>query len=58
MPTDSPFNYASPFDIVDGSTSIPDADTFMQLATRQRWLGTILDDQLYVLSLEYLMKTT
>ncbi len=49
MPTDSPFNYASPIDIVDGSTSIPDANTFMQLATVNNvgW-APFLDDQLYV----------
>ena len=49
MPIDSPFNYASPIDIIDGSTSIPDADTFMQLATVNNvgW-APFLDDQLYV----------
>ena len=33
MPTDSPFNNAGAIDFIDGSTSIPDADTFMELAT-------------------------
>ena len=31
MPTDSPFNFAPPIDFVDGSTSIPNAQTFMDL---------------------------
>jgi len=49
MPADSPFNYASTIDFIDGSTSIPDADTFMQLATVNNvsW-APFLDDQLYV----------
>ena len=49
MPIDSPFNNASPIDIIDGSTSIPDADTFMELATVNNvsW-APFLDDQLYV----------
>ena len=33
MPTDAPLNYAAPVDFEDGSTSIPDAETFMSLAT-------------------------
>ena len=49
MPTDSPFNYASAIDFVDGTTSIPDAETFMNLATVNNvgW-APFLDDQLYV----------
>lgn len=49
MPTDAPFNYAAPIDFIDGSTSIPDAETFMDLATVQNvgW-APFLDDQLYV----------
>ena len=49
MPTDSPFNYAAPIDLIDGSTSIPDAETFMELATINNvgW-APFLDDQLYV----------
>ena len=49
MPTDSPFNPAEPIDIIDGSTSIPDAETFMTLATVNNvgW-APFLDDQLYV----------
>ena len=49
MPVDSPFNNAPAIDIIDGSTSIPDADTFMQLATINNvsW-APFLDDQLYV----------
>ena len=49
MPTDSPFNYAPAIDFIDGSTSIPDADTFMELATINNvsW-APFLDDQLYV----------
>ena len=49
MPTDSPFNFAPPIDFVDGATSIPDADTFMDLATINNvgW-APFLDDQLYV----------
>ena len=31
MPTDSPFNFAPAIDLIDGSTSIPDAETFMTL---------------------------
>ena len=49
MPTDSPFNFAPPIDLIDGSTSIPDAETFMTLATVNNvgW-APFLDDQLYV----------
>ena len=49
MPTDSPFNFAEAIDFNDGSTSIPDADTFMDLATINNvgW-APFLDDQLYV----------
>ena len=49
MPTYAPFNAADPIDIIDGSTSIPDADTFMELATVNNvgW-APFLDDQLYV----------
>ena len=49
MPTDSPFNNASAIDIVDGATSIPDTETFNQLATVNNvgW-APFLDDQLYV----------
>jgi hypothetical protein len=49
MPTDSPFNFAEPIDISDGSTSIPDEETFMTLATVNNvgW-APFLDDQLYV----------
>ena len=49
MPTDAPLNYAAPVDFEDGSTSIPDAETFMSLATVNNvgW-APFLDDQLYV----------
>ncbi|MDC0380692.1 lamin tail domain-containing protein [Flavobacteriaceae bacterium] len=49
MPTDAPFNYAAAINFIDGSTSIPDAETFMDLATVQNvgW-APFLDDQLYV----------
>ena len=49
MPTDAPFNFAAPIDFIHGSTSIPDAETFMDLATVQNvgW-APFLDDQLYV----------
>jgi hypothetical protein len=49
MPTDSPFNFAAPIAINDGATSIPDAETFMELATINNvgW-APFLDDQLYV----------
>ena len=32
MPTDAPINFAQAIDFEDGATSIPDAETFMQLA--------------------------
>ena len=49
MPTDGPLNFASPIDFIDGATSIPDAETFMSLATVNNvgW-APFLDDQLYV----------
>jgi hypothetical protein len=49
MPTDSPFNFAEPIALIDGSTSIPDAETFNELATVNNvsW-APFLDDQLYV----------
>ena len=33
MPTDAPINFAEAIDFEDGATSIPDAETFMGLAT-------------------------
>jgi hypothetical protein len=49
MPTDAPFNKAYAIDIEDGATSIPDTETFNQLATINNvgW-APFLDDQLYV----------
>ena len=49
MPTDAPLNYAEAVDIFDGTTSIPDAETFMELAVINNvgW-APFLDDQLYV----------
>jgi hypothetical protein len=49
MPTDGPLNYAPAVDFIDGCTSIPDADTFMELATVNDvgW-APFLDGQLYV----------
>ena len=49
MPTDSPFNFAPPIAISDGSTSIPDIETFNELATINNvvW-APFLDDQMYV----------
>ena len=49
MPTDAPLNFASPIPLIDGATSIPDAQTFTDLATVQNvgW-APFLDDQLYV----------
>lgn len=49
MPTDAPLNYAEAVDFLDGATSIPDAETFMALATVNNvgW-APFLDDQLYV----------
>ena len=32
MPTDAPLNYAEAVDLYNGTTSIPDAETFMELA--------------------------
>ena len=49
MPTDAPINNADPISFIDGATSIPDPQTFMNLATVQNvgW-APFLDDQLYV----------
>ena len=49
MPTDAPFNNAYSIAFEDGTTSIPDAQTFMDLATVQNvgW-APFLDGQLYV----------
>ena len=49
MPTDGPLNFAEAIDFIDGATSIPDAETFMSLATVNNvgW-APFLDDQLYV----------
>ena len=49
MPTDAPINYAYSIDLVDGATSIPDAQTFLELATINNvgW-APFLDGQLYV----------
>lgn len=49
MPTDAPFNYADAVAFVHGSTSIPDAQTFQDLATINNvsW-APFLDGQLYV----------
>jgi hypothetical protein len=49
MPTDAPINNAFAIDFVDGATCIPDAETFMALATVQNvgW-APFLDGQLYV----------
>jgi hypothetical protein len=49
MPTDAPINFAAPIDLVDGSTSVPDAQTFNDLATVNDvpW-APFLDGQLYV----------
>jgi len=49
MPTDAPINDASAIAFIDGTTSVPDAQTFMNLATVQNvgW-APFLDDQLYV----------
>lgn len=49
MPTDAPINFADPIDFVDGTTSIPDAETFNNLATVNNvsW-APFLDGQLYV----------
>ena len=49
MPTDAPINFADPVAFIDGSTSIPDAATFMDLAAINNvgW-APFLDNQLYV----------
>lgn len=49
MPSDAPINYAYSVDFVDGSTSIPDAETFLELAAVNNvgW-APFLDGQLYV----------
>jgi hypothetical protein len=49
MPTDAPINYAPPVAFINGATSIPDAQTFQDLATVNNvgW-APFLDDQLYV----------
>lgn len=49
MPTDAPINFAPAVDFVDGTTCIPDAETFMELATVNNvgW-APFLDGQLYV----------
>ncbi|MCH2197582.1 MAG: T9SS type A sorting domain-containing protein [Flavobacteriales bacterium] len=49
MPTDAPINNAYAVDFEDGTTSIPDAQTFMDLATINNvgW-APFLDGQLYV----------
>jgi hypothetical protein len=49
MPTDAPLNFAPPVPFLNGATSIPDAETFMELATINNvgW-APFLDGQLYV----------
>lgn len=49
MPTNAPLNFAAPIDFVDGTTSIPNSQIFMELATVNNvpW-APFLDDQLYV----------
>lgn len=49
MPTDAPLNFAAPIALIDGATSIPDAQTFNALATVNNvsW-APFLDGQLYV----------
>ncbi len=49
MPTDAPLNFADPIAFVDGATSIPDAQTFNNLATINNvsW-APFLDGQQYV----------
>ncbi len=49
MPTDAPINFAAPINFLDGTTSIPNAQTFMDLATVNNvpW-APFLDGQLYV----------
>lgn len=49
MPTEAPLNYAESIDLVNGTTSIPNAEVFMSLAAVNNvgW-AEFLDDQLYV----------
>jgi hypothetical protein len=49
MPTSAPINFADSIDYIDGATSIPDAQTFNDLATVNNvsW-APFLDGQLYV----------
>lgn len=49
MPTDAPINFANSVDFIDGATSIPDAETFLDLAAVNNvgW-APFLDGQLYV----------
>ncbi len=49
MPTNAPLNYAEAVSFIDGTTSIPDAETFNNLATIQNvsW-APFLDGQQYV----------
>jgi hypothetical protein len=49
MPTDAPINFADPIAFIDGATSVPDAQTFLDLATINNvgW-APFLDGQLYV----------
>ena len=49
MPTDAPLNFAESVDFENGATSIPDAETFLNLADVNNvgW-APFLDDQLYV----------
>ena len=49
MPTDAPLNFANPIEFIDGATSVPDAETFLGLATVNdvSW-APFLDGQLYV----------
>ena len=49
MPTDAPINFAESVDFLDGSTSVPDAQVFMDLATINDvgW-APFLNGQLYV----------
>ena len=49
MPTDAPINFADPIMFINGATSVPDAETFLGLATVNdvSW-APFLDGQLYV----------
>tara|TARA_B110000211_G_scaffold230887_1_gene291343 strand:- start:337 stop:4713 length:4377 start_codon:yes stop_codon:yes gene_type:complete len=49
MPTDAPINFAEPITFINGATSVPDAETFLGLATINNvsW-APFLDGQLYV----------